>query len=148
MMKSCHRRLCSSSARTIICAVLLTLFAAVSAQALDPHKTIAQYAHEVWTTKNGLPEADVMAIVQTRDGYVWVGSEEGLARFDGVNFTVFDRRNSPLPNNRIQCLMESPDGSLWIGTESGLSRLKDHQFTTFTAQNGLPSGNIRGLLSS
>ena len=147
MMKSCHRGSCSN-VLTGVFAVLLGALAVTSAHALDPHKTVAQYAHEVWTTKNGLPEADVMAIVQTRDGYVWVGSEEGLARFDGVNFTVFDRRNSPLPNNRIQCLMEAPDGSLWIGTESGLSRLKDHQFTTFTAQDGLPSGNIRGLLSS
>ena len=129
-------------------ALLCTIAAGTPAFALDPHKTIAQYAHEVWTTKNGLPEADVMAILQTRDGYLWVGSEEGLARFDGVTFTVFDHRNSPLPNNRIQALLEAPDGSLWVGTENGLARLKDGQFSNFSVRDGLPSDNIRDLWAS
>jgi len=147
MPKSCHHRF-RARAVTSAMVLLFAILAAVPARSLDPQKTIAQYAHEVWTTKNGLPEADVMAILQTRDGYVWVGSEEGLARFDGVTFTVFDHRNSPLPNNRIQALTEAPDGSLWIGTESGLARLKDGQFSTFTTQDGLPSDNIRDLWSS
>lgn len=147
MIKSCHRGL-RGSALTSVLALLFAFSAAIPSAALDPHKTIAQYAHTVWTTKNGLPEADVMAILQTRDGYVWVGSEEGLARFDGVTFTVFDHRNSPLPNNRIQALLEAPDGSLWIGTENGLARLNDRQFANFSTRDGLPSDNIRGLWSS
>lgn len=144
MIKSCHRGIRGISLASAL-ALLLLFSAAIPAWSLDPRKTIAQYAHEVWTTKNGLPEADVMAILQTRDGYVWVGSEEGLARFDGVNFTVFDHRNSPLPNNRIQALLEARDGSLWIGTENGLTRFKDRQFTNFTTRDGLRSDNIRGL---
>jgi diguanylate cyclase (GGDEF)-like protein len=115
------------------------------ADALDPHKSIAQYMHEVWNAKSGLPEADVMAILQTRDGYLWVGTEEGLARFDGVHFTVLDRKNTSLPNNRIQALAETSDGSLWIGTENGLSRFKDRQFTNYSTRDGLPSNNIRAL---
>lgn len=147
MTMSCDRGFRGSFITSAL-VLLVTIAAATPAASLDPHKTITQYAHEVWTTKNGLPEADVMAILQTRDGYVWVGSEEGLARFDGVTFTVFDHRNSPLPNNRIQALLEAPDGSLWIGTENGLTRLKDRQFSNFTTHDGLPSDNIRGLWSS
>jgi diguanylate cyclase (GGDEF)-like protein len=115
------------------------------ASALDPRKSIAQYAHEVWNTKSGLPEADVMAILQTKDGYLWIGTEEGLVRFDGTHFTTFDRKSTPLPNNRIQVLAETPDGGLWIGTENGLSRFKDFQFTNYSTRDGLPSNNIRGL---
>src|SRR5512142_2317113 len=122
MIKSCHRGRSLASAL----ALLLVALGATPAWSLDPHKTIAQYAHEGWSTKNGLPEADVMAILQTRDGYLWVGTEEGLARFDGNRFAVFDRKTGSLPNNRIQTLAETSDGSLWIGTENGLSRLKDH----------------------
>jgi len=115
------------------------------ARALDPQKSIAQYAHEVWNAKNGLPEADVMAILQTRDGYLWVGTEEGLARFDGAHFTVLDRKTAALPDNRIQALAETPDGSLWIGTENGLSRFKDQHFTNYNTRDGLPSDNIAAL---
>ena len=127
------------------CLLLALVVSGGKADALDPQKTIAQYAHEIWNAKSGLPEADVMAILQTRDGYLWVGTEEGLARFDGVRFTVFDRKTSPLPNNRVQALAETLDGSLWIGTENGLSQLKDHQFTNYSTREGLPSNNIRDL---
>jgi diguanylate cyclase (GGDEF)-like protein len=126
-------------------ALAILLLCSRDARALDPLKSIAQYAHETWNTKNGLPEADVMAILQTRDGYLWLGTEEGLARFDGARFVVFDRKTSLLPNNRVQVLAETADGSLWVGTENGLSRFKDRRFTNFSLRDGLPSANIRGL---
>jgi len=131
----------------ISCACLFVVLFTLGqeASALDPHKSVAQYAHEVWNTKSGLPEADVMAILQTKDGYLWVGTEEGLARFDGAHFVVFDRKTSSLPNNRIQALAETPDGSLWIGTEDGLSRFRDHQFTNYSTRDGLPNNNVRAL---
>jgi signal transduction histidine kinase/ligand-binding sensor domain-containing protein/CheY-like chemotaxis protein len=122
------------------------LLAGIPCHALDPHKTIAQYAHAIWNAKSGLPETDVLAILQTKDGYLWAGTEEGLARFDGAQFTVFDRKSAPaLADNRIQSLAETPDGSLWIGTENGLSRLRDGRFTTYTSRDGLPGNNIRTL---
>jgi diguanylate cyclase (GGDEF)-like protein len=127
------------------CILAILLIFGRDANALDRHKSIAQYAHEIWSTKNGLPEADVMAILQTKDGYLWVGTEEGLARFDGARFVVFDRKTASLPNNRVQALAETPDGSLWIGTENGLSRLKDRQFTNYSTRDGLPSNTIRDL---
>jgi diguanylate cyclase (GGDEF)-like protein len=127
------------------CILVILLTFGRKANALDPHKSIAQYAHEVWSTKNGLPETDVMAILQTKDGYLWVGTEEGLARFDGARFVVFDRKTAGLPNNRVQTLAQTPDGSLWIGTENGLSRLKNRQFTNYSTRDGLPSNTIRDL---
>jgi ligand-binding sensor domain-containing protein len=127
------------------CILVILLTFGREANALDPHKSIAQYAHEVWSTKNGLPETDVMAILQTKDGYLWVGTEEGLARFDGARFVVFDRKTAGLPNNRVQTLAQTPDGSLWIGTENGLSRLKNRQFTNYSTRDGLPSNTIRDL---
>lgn len=126
--------------------VFVALFATgPKAGALDPHKSVAQYAHEVWTVKDGLPEADILAILQTSDGYVWVGTEEGLARFDGAHFIVFDRKTAGLPDNRIQALAETPDGSLWIGTENGLTRFKEHHFTNYSTRDGLPSNDILAL---
>lgn len=76
-----------------------------------------------WRTESGLPQNTVNAIVQTRDGYLWVGTREGLARFDGVRFTVFGL-NEGLPSVEVMALCEGHDGTLWIGTSGGgLSRL-------------------------
>jgi len=75
-----------------------------------------------WGTEVGLPQNTVNAIVQTRDGYLWVGTRDGLARFDGVRFTVFGLRDG-LPSVEVQCLYEDSQGTLWIGTSGGgLSR--------------------------
>ncbi len=73
-----------------------------------------------WTTSQGLPQNTVTSIVQTRDGYIWVGTFGGLARFDGVRFTTFDSTNTPgFAANRILSLFEDSRGYLWIGTDSG-----------------------------
>src|ERR1044071_7283212 len=61
--------------------------------ALDPTKPITQFVHDVWQTDQGLPQNSVVSIVQTRDGYIWLATQEGLVRFDGVRFTIFDKRN-------------------------------------------------------
>src|SRR5205823_4669906 len=63
--------------------------------ALEPHRRISQYNHESWRSENGLPQNSVLASAQTPDGYLWLGTYEGLARFDGTRFAVFDRRTSP-----------------------------------------------------
>src|ERR1700727_1832326 len=81
------------------------------AAALDPNKALTQYAHAAWGNEQGLPHATVPAILETRDGYMWFGTELGLARFDGVRFTVFDRKNTPeLKSNVIQALAEDAEG--------------------------------------
>ena len=78
------------------------------------------YHVDHWTTDNGLPQNTIRAIVQTRDGYLWLTTFDGLARFDGVHFTVFDKRNTPaITNNRFTALYEDRDGTLWAGADEG-----------------------------
>ena len=101
------------------------LFAVSAARALDPSKAITQYAHQVWKTDSGLPQNSIQAILQTRDGYIWLGTERGLVRFDGVQFTVFDKGNTPgLQNSNVQALFEDREGRFWVGTWGGLHRLR------------------------
>ncbi|MDQ3686159.1 MAG: histidine kinase [Acidobacteriota bacterium] len=109
--------------------------------ALAASEVRAGVRFDVWTTETGLPQNLVNAILQTRDGYLWVTTSDGLARFDGVRFTVFNKDNSPgLKGNRFTTLYEDADGSLWVGTDgSGLSKYEDGAFTTYTTEDGLPS---------
>ncbi|HUB79111.1 MAG TPA: two-component regulator propeller domain-containing protein [Bryobacteraceae bacterium] len=115
--------------------------------ALDPHKTLTQYSRHVWGQQDGLPQDTIKSITQTPDGYLWLGTDEGLARFDGFEFTVFSRPGSDLPANSITALAASPDGSLWIGTSNGLGLYRDGHFRTFTVKDGLPDDDIRDLYS-
>ncbi|MCC6132138.1 MAG: histidine kinase, partial [Acidobacteria bacterium] len=105
------------------CLAALSLLLAVrphAGLALDPQKEIAQYVQQVWQARDGLPQNSVRAITQTPDGYLWLGTEEGLVRFDGVAFTVFDRSNTPgLKNNFITALLADRKGRLWVGMEGG-----------------------------
>jgi len=99
--------------------------------------------------ENGLPQNTVQAMVQTRDGFIWLGTEVGLVRFDGNGFQVFDRNSTPaLPDNDVRCLLETRDGELWIGTSDGLARWKDGAVTAFTEREGLPGNGVRALLES
>jgi signal transduction histidine kinase/streptogramin lyase len=119
------------------------------AWALDPHKTLTQYSRHVWGQQDGLPQDTVKSITQTSDGYLWLGTDEGLARFDGFDFTVFSRPTTDLPANSITALAASPmpDGSLWIGTANGLAQYRDKRFHTYTTNDGLPDNNITALYS-
>jgi diguanylate cyclase (GGDEF)-like protein len=119
--------------------LLTALVRTPTAFALDTRKAITQYVHDVWQVNDGLPQNSVLAITQTRDGYLWLGTFEGLARFDGAQFTVFDKGNTEnIKNNNIMALIEDQQGTLWIGTYGGgLARLKDGTFTTYTTKDGL-----------
>jgi len=77
--------------------------------ALDPYRSLTQYSRTVWTQADGLPQDTVRAITQTADGYLWLGTEEGLARFDGYEFTTFDKRDGDLPSNYITALAATAD---------------------------------------
>ncbi len=96
--------------------------------------------------ENGLPQNTVQALAQTRDGFIWLGTELGLVRFDGSSFVLFDKASKPaLPGNYIRCLLATGDGALWIGTDDGLARIKDGAVTAWTTGNGLPGNSIRSL---
>ena len=92
--------------------------------------TAPEFLVRNWQMEDGLPDNSVRAIVQTRDGYLWVGTDNGLARFDGVQFKAFDSQNTPeLKSSRILSLLEDRDGGLWIGaSQGGLARLYQGQF--------------------
>jgi len=100
--------------------------AAMPARALDPQTALANYGFQSWQTDSGLPQNTVHAIVQGRDGFLWIATEGGLVRFDGVAFAVLTHANTPqLPSDLIDGLMEGRDGSLWVSTSGGLARVKD-----------------------
>jgi signal transduction histidine kinase/ligand-binding sensor domain-containing protein len=107
----------------------------------------AQYRFDSWTADNGLPQNSVYSIQQTPDGYLWLTTLDGLVRFDGVKFTVFNKSNSKnLTTNRFANLFAETDGTLWLGTEeSGLARFRNGQFQIFTTADGLLSNEIRQL---
>ena len=124
----------------------LLLAGGESAFALNSQRELSQFGHEVWLTEHGLPQNTVHAIAQTPDGYIWIGTEEGLARFDGVKFTVFDKQNTPaFKSNYIKTLLADRQGALWIGTAQGLVRMLNGKFTVFTRDEGLPSETIQAI---
>jgi signal transduction histidine kinase/CheY-like chemotaxis protein/ligand-binding sensor domain-containing protein len=126
------------------------LFGNTPAQALTPTKSLTQYVHEVWQQEEGLPEDDVTTITQTRDGYIWLGTEAGLVRFDGVRFTIFDKSNTPdFTSDYIRKLHEGRDGSLWIGTDAGgIYRLKNGKFEPYATPDGLSNDTVLAFWES
>jgi diguanylate cyclase (GGDEF)-like protein/PAS domain S-box-containing protein len=133
-------------ARIAVSLLALAAATAVPVFALDPSTALTQYGHERWTTGNGLPQNTIAAIAQTPDGYLWLATPVGLARFDGVRFVLFDTANSALPHNKVWSLLAARDGSLWIGTDGGgAARMKDGRFTTFSTQNGLGNDIVREI---
>ena len=104
-------------------------------------KEYDRWVHRSWTTENGLPQNTVYAVAQTADGYLWIGSEGGLARFDGFSFTVFNRSNTlAIMKNSFTSLCPDRDGSLWIGTFGG--GLLNFRAGKFTRVEGLGSDLI------
>jgi ligand-binding sensor domain-containing protein len=103
-----------------------------------------EYTQTVWTTQDGLPQNSVTAILQTADGYLWLGTLGGLVRFDGVRFTTFNTANNPgLKSNRILALTEARDGTLWIGTEEGsVMSFRNGAARSYTTAEGLPGGLV------
>ncbi len=114
---------------------------------LDPAKQIGQYTWNNWSGNQGLPQNSVLAIAQTPDGYLWLGTEEGLVRFDGMAFTTFNKENTPLLlSNEVTALTVGYDGAMWIGTHGGgLTRFAHGRFQTFSTRNGLSSNSVLTL---
>src|SRR4051812_34655431 len=101
---------------------------AAPAIALDPSRAVTQYRIDAWHVGDGLPQESVRTIAETSDGFLWLGTQFGLARFDGADFRVFTSSNSPALNGRdhILALCADPTGGLWIATAgSGLVYAKN-----------------------
>ena len=131
-----------------ICSAAWLLCGASFAQAVEQSISLANYARQTWVMENGLPQNTVQALAQTRDGFIWLGTEAGLVRFDGLAFQVFDRTSSPaLPSGDIRCLLAAGDGTLWIGTSAGLARWQNGSVRVFTTADGLPANGILSLVT-
>jgi PAS domain S-box-containing protein len=133
--------------QTLCLGLFLAFSAATVAWGLDPRLAITQYGREVWTTANGLPQDSIRGIVQTSDGYLWIATMGGLARFDGVSFTVFNSATTPaLGPSEITAVAADPGGGLWIGTNNaGVLRFLNGKFTQVVAVSDLPSDSVRVL---
>lgn len=126
------------SGNRVFLAVWLTLLASGAVRAAE---TPAGFTVRTWQSEDGLPQNTVNDILQTRDGYLWFATLNGLARFDGVRFRVFGLRDGLL-TVQTRCLLEDRAGSLWIGTYGGgLSRLKDGRIENWT-QSAALAGNV------
>jgi len=113
---------------------------------LDPEKELQGYLLRTWTVQSGLPLNTITALIQTEDGYIWVGTGAGLSRFDGVRFKTFTRQNSPLSNDRITSLYEDANRVLWIGTDGGgLYSCERGLWKNVTTNDGLSNAHVRTI---
>lgn len=104
-----------------------------------------EFQVQSWTTERGLPQNTVTCVYQTHDGYIWFGTFDGLVRYDGIKFTVYDGQNTPaFHNNAISSLIEDGQGSLWIGTREGLVEYREHAFSLHQLSDQ-PPVYVRGL---
>ncbi len=100
--------------------------------ALNPSLDVTQYAHTSWKIRDGFPKGAITSMAQTPDGYLWLGTEFGLVRFDGVRSVPWQPPvDQHLPSSFISSLLTTRDGSLWIGTLKGLASWKDGRFTEY-----------------
>src|SRR5215467_6491596 len=113
--------------------VACVLFAlSISAFALNPSLDVSQYAHTAWKVRDGFVKGTIESIAQTPDGYLWLGTEFGLMRFDGVRTVPWQPpQGQHLPSKSIFSLLAARDGALWIGTSKGLASWKDGKLTRY-----------------
>src|SRR3954468_5232961 len=123
--------------RSVTLAMMACLLSA--AHALDPHRKASQYVREKWSAANGLPGGAVHAIAQSPDGYLWIGTDKGLVRFDGFNFqSVFPQ--SPVRNDPILGLITDAEGELWVRMQAaGVLRYRHGNFESATL---MPGGTV------
>ena len=106
----------------------------------------ANLQHHAWSTEAGLPQNSVHQILQTRNGYLWLATESGVVRFDGISFTVFNAENEPaFTSNDITSLAEDESGTLWIGTADGLLGVPRGTFRHWGERDGLPSASVLAI---
>jgi len=123
-----------------VVALAVLLLASSTLGALEPPQSIAQHSHAAWSRENGQLSAGVRALAQTLDGRLWIGTDAGLLRFDGVQFQPWTPPSGyHLTGAYINALAAAPDGSLWIGTRDGLSHWKDSTLQNYPTSKG-PSG--------
>jgi diguanylate cyclase (GGDEF)-like protein len=124
--------------------IVLPAFAQGPAATGAADKPLTAFFRETWTTRQGLPHNQVNSIAQTPDGYLWFGTWEGLVRYDGLEFHVFDRRNTPaLKDNGIRSVRTTPDGTIVVGTSrGGVSVKRGDQWRNWSMADGLAQDEV------
>ncbi len=136
--------------RVLALGVLMALLGGSgSVSALEVGKTLLQFPHRAWQAEHGLPQNSILSLAQTPEGYLWAGTLEGLVRFDGVRFTIFDETNTPeLPDRAVRRIALGRDGTLWIGTERGLAGMRQGVFFPAPPAQGKNLQSIVELLAA
>ncbi len=121
-----------------------------AAWALDPTRLLTQYTHDSWgAEEGGLPQSSIMSAALSPDGYLWLGTQEGLVRFDGERFRSFAAvTGSSLPGDQVLALAFDPAGALWVGTEKGVARWQGGTLHIWRSQDGLPDDVVYALTAS
>jgi signal transduction histidine kinase/ligand-binding sensor domain-containing protein len=123
-------------ARVALLAIFF-VFSAIRLVAVDPTSHISQYGHTVWRVQDGYFAGVTNAVAQTADGYIWVGTDSGLFKFDGVRFVRWSAiSGEQLPPSRVVVLLAARDGSLWIGTDAGLAQLVKNRLILYQKNEG------------
>ena len=125
---------------SVLKAILAFLLIAPAVPAQDQLKPPNQYVIKSWHSENGLPQNSITALIQAQDGYLWLGTQDGLVRFNGIEFTVFNNENTPaLKSNMISAIHRHPDGSIWVGTEGrGIVLYQEDGFYHLDQADGIP----------
>ncbi len=123
---------------------LFLLWATCTAWAVDPNQRISQYGHTAWRIQDGLFGGAPNAIAQTTDGYLWIGTQGGLTRFDGVRFVPWVPLKGKLVSSGIFSLLAGTDGSLWIGTSTNLAHLQNGNLTNYLGADGRVNSIVQG----
>jgi signal transduction histidine kinase/ligand-binding sensor domain-containing protein/DNA-binding response OmpR family regulator len=140
-MVRAYRRWCC------ICVLaILAFFDSRASFALDPSLRLSQYPLDNWQVQDGMPQSSGQAIARTADGYLWIGTQEGLARFDGVRFTVFvGGKDVDIPSKYISALFVDAGGRLWVGTRSGIAVLEQGHFRSFGKVASLARASVNTI---
>ena len=117
-------------------------------RALDPARKMSQYVFETWSEDDGLPQTTVSSIVSTPDGYLWVGTQEGLVRYNGLEFHVFDKGNSSAfsEDHTIESMMVDSRGRLWVGLGQGLLLYEDGVFRNLRLEDGTTVKTVQSII--
>jgi ligand-binding sensor domain-containing protein len=128
--------------RALALSFLLAIVFTSSSVALDPNKTLTQHAHRIWGQEEGLFQPTIYSILQTRDGFLWLGTQDSLIRFDGLHFREFDE--TVFHRSLIRALVQDLEGNLWAGAlGAGIAKIAPTGVVTrFTTKEGLPSNSV------
>src|SRR4051794_13012625 len=146
-------RYCFSSALLLALYAVAATFTGAYAQEYgrleEPPPLFGALGHQMWTSENGLAQNSVHQILQTHDGYIWIATEGGVSRFNGVQFTIYNQESEPaFTSNDTCCLVEDRSEILWIGTSDGILRYAGGEFRRYTTGDGLPSPVVLSILST